>query len=52
MTEEDPESQSCLVCGKEGEGVSREVDQEAAWFQEVIKEVQGQVLELNTKCLL
>jgi len=43
MTEEDPESQrSCLVCGKVGEGVSREVDQEATWFQEIVKEVIGE----------
>ena len=47
MTEEDPESQSCcLVCGKVGEGVSREVDQEAAWFQEVIKEVYEHHLKI------
>jgi len=43
MTEEDSGSQNaCLVCGKVGEGVRREVDQEAAWFQEVLKEVIGE----------
>ena len=41
MTEQDHDSQAaCLVCGKEGEGVSREIDQEAAWFLEVLKEVR------------
>ena len=40
MTEETPESNNtCLVCGKVEDGVRREIDEEAAWFQEVLKEV-------------
>jgi len=41
MTDEIDTHQACLVCGKVGEGVSREVDQEAAWFLEVLKDVIG-----------
>lgn len=36
----DPKGQSCLVCGKAGEGVSREIDQGAAWFLEILKNVR------------
>lgn len=38
----DPKGQSCLVCGKAGEGVSREIDQGAAWFLEILKNVIGE----------